>query len=135
MELAEINKVPSLRILADKYVAESNYTNLQRDDQEKVLKGKIVEWEAPIYEVSRIKSSNVYFQILIRADKRHDKKYNPKKPRYPGMEIEIFARTKKETQQIENLKTGSLISFKGRITGVTSVWRRIEIEDAILTTK
>jgi len=50
---------------------------------------------------------------------------------YAGTVAEVTARDPQEVSFIESLKTGSMISYKGKITDVT--FRHIEIDPAVLS--
>jgi len=102
--------------LAALYKYGSDYTDLQRDDKEKELKGKIVEWNLPVYEVS--KSRDTY---RIQTNNKGG---------YVGTFTYINVRSDDEESYIKQLKTGDMVHIKGKITDITG--RNINIKDAIL---
>lgn len=93
----------------------SDNTDLQRENKFKELKGKVVEWTLPVYEVQ--KDGEVY-EVQTEADEA------------VGAFVYITALNTQEKAEIEGLKTGSSISFKGVISDVTL--RSLEIKPAIL---
>jgi len=95
----------------------SKHTDLQRENKEKEIKGKIVQWTLPVFEVSK-REDGVY-QIQSRAGGDA-----------VGTFITIHTRNDAEKAKVEGLKTGDMVSIKGRIGGVSL--RSIEIEDAVL---
>lgn len=93
----------------------SSNTDLQRENKFKEIKGKIVEWTLPVYEIS--KDGNNY---RVQTE-----------PGYAvGTFVFITPRDDQDKAIIEGLKTGSRISFKGVISDVTM--RHLEIKPAIL---
>lgn len=95
----------------------SSYTDVQRDNTKKEIIGKVVTWTLPVYEVKKVKDNTYRVQTVSLG--------------YAGTVAEVTARDPQEASFIESLKTGSMISYKGKITDVT--FRHIEIEPAILS--
>lgn len=93
----------------------SDNTDLQRENKFKELKGKVVEWTLPVYEVQ--KDGGVY-EVQTEADEA------------VGAFVYITALNTQDKAEIEGIKTGSSISFKGVISDVTL--RSLEIKPAIL---
>lgn len=93
----------------------SENTDLQRKNKFKEIKGKIVEWTLPVYEVRQAGSG---YAIQTEADQT------------VGAFVYVTARNDQDKAIIEGLKTGSRISFKGVIKDVTM--RHLEIKPAIL---
>lgn len=94
-----------------------HYTDLQRENKEKEIKGKVVQWNLPVYEVSK-----------------HEDKYRVQTASEGviGTFVTITPRSAADRQLIEALHTGDVLSFKGIISGVSM--RNLEIEPAILGT-
>lgn len=101
--------------LASMFNLMSDNTDLQRENKFKQIKGKVVEWTLPVYEVQ--KNGDVY-EVQTVADET------------VGAFIYITARNAQDKTIIEALKTGSQISFKGIIRDVSM--RSLEIKPAIL---
>lgn len=101
--------------LANMFNLGSDNTDLQRENKLKEITGKIVQWQLPVYEIS--KSDDEYKVQTSGGD-------------VVGTFIYITTRNDQDKQIIEALKTGDTISFKGRIYD-TSV-RYLEIKPAIL---
>ena len=104
--------------LADIFNLPSDSTDLQREETLKDVSGKIVEWELPVYEIS--KESSELYKIIISQGKN------------VGCIVYISAKTEEDRVHLLSLKTGSLVSFKGQISGDTFM-RSIIIKPAILT--
>ena len=103
--------------LADIFGLMSNYTDLQRENKEKEIKGSIVEWRLPVFEVK--KTDNGY---KIQTSSRGN---------IIGTFVEVIPTSPEEVSYIENLKTNDVIQVKGVISGV--FMRNIEISPAILS--
>jgi hypothetical protein len=94
----------------------SKHTDLQRDNKEKELVGKIVQWTLPVYEVNkdgdgyRIQTSGSGSVV--------------------GAFVTVYPRNESQRASIEGLKTNNMITIKGKITG--TMMRSIEIEPAVL---
>ena len=97
----------------------SDFTDLQREDKEKEIKGQIVEWTLPVFEVERKDESERKYRIQTSSGRNS-----------VGAFVNVYARSDDEAKQIESLKTGDMFSFKGRITG--TFMRSIQIDDAII---
>ena len=100
------------------YKYNSDYTNLQRDNAEEKIKGKIIKWRLPIYEISKAGKHkyNIQFDSVSKR---------------AAVSAILYTRNKKEDDYIASLKTGMMISFKGEISGVDFL-RSIEVNPAIL---
>jgi len=94
----------------------SKNTDLQREQKEKELTGKIVQWRVEVYEVDK---SEDYYRIQGSTTTN-----------MPGTFVSLYPRNDSQRQKIESLKTGDLITIKGIITGTTM--RNIDIDKATL---
>ncbi|PKO02895.1 MAG: hypothetical protein CVU43_05605 [Chloroflexi bacterium HGW-Chloroflexi-5] len=94
----------------------SEHTDIQRENKKKEIMGKIIAWKLPVYEVKKVKD-NIYRIDTIGVY-------------YVGTIAKVTARNAQESAFIEGLKTGSLITYKGKITDITL--REIKVEPAIL---
>lgn len=101
----------------------SKNTDLQRENKLKEITGQIVEWRLPVYEVA--KKGNVY-----RIQTGASVSIGQGRPGAVGTFVDITPRTEADRAVIEALKTGDVISFKGRIAG--SSFRSLEIKPAVL---
>ncbi|RBQ28571.1 OB-fold protein [Aliarcobacter vitoriensis] len=124
IKTSNIDKISPTGTLYDIYTLMSDYTDLQRVNTEKELKGKIVQWTLPVFEVSKL-SENKY-KIQTDSGTFFGTKY-------VGTFTTIYTQSKDEVIFIENIKTGNLITVKGEITG--TFMRNIQIEPAILILK
>ena len=95
----------------------SKHTDIQRENKEKEITGKIVQWSLPVYEVN--KPNDKYYRIQTSGSN------------HVGTFVKIYPRNNEEKQYIEELQTGNIISFKGKIIGTTTM-RNIDIAPAIL---
>ncbi|ANH73635.1 hypothetical protein ACS15_2221 [Ralstonia insidiosa] len=102
--------------LAAVFALGSRSTDLQREKQEAEIKGKVVAWRLPVYEVSKRGDG---YRIQTSSGRG-----------VIGTFLTLTARTTAERQFIEGLHTGDSISFKGKIKGISM--RSIDIEPAIL---
>lgn len=102
--------------LAAMFNLASDNTDLQRENKIKEIRKKIVEWTLPVYEV-RPDGSGYAVQTLPDDES-------------VGVIVYVTARNEQEKAVIEGLKTGSSISFKGMIDGVSM--RSLKIKPAIL---
>jgi hypothetical protein len=123
--LAELEKevVSDLRPqgeLASMFAFGSNNTDLQRDNKLKEIIGKVVQWQLPVYDVKQ--SGNGY---VIQTQTN----LGILEPNIVGTFIYITPRNNQDKKIIEELKTGDIVSFKGRITD--STMRNLDIKPAI----
>ena len=95
----------------------SDHTDLQRDNKEKEIKGKLVDWTLPVFEVHNIKENTYKIQTPTRSS-------------IVGAFVIITTRSPEEVSYVEGLKTGDMIRIKGVITG--TFMRNIEIEPAVI---
>lgn len=93
----------------------SRYTDVQRQNTEIEIKGKVVGWGLPVYEVSK------------RGDKY---RIQTSGAGTIGTFVTITPRNASDRQFIESLHTGDFVAFKGTIRDVSM--RNLEIEPAIL---
>jgi len=116
IESAQAYRVDPYGELAAMFSIGSNHTNVQRENTLKELKGKIVAWQLPVYEVSRQGDG---YRVQTSAG------------RTVGTFINIKTRNDQEKSYLESIKTGDTISFKGVIADV-DLTRHLIIRPAIL---
>lgn len=109
--------------LSELFMLGSKNTDLQRENKLKEIKGQVVQWQLPVYEVAR--SGDVY-----KVQTKAGAKVGTFGQNLVGAFIYITPRSDAERQTIEALKTGDLILFKGRIAGTSM--RSLEMKPAIL---
>lgn len=107
----------ALSSLSEIFGIMSKYTNLQRDEAEKEIKGAIVQWTLPVYEVRRI-------------NEKHYKIQTSSKRGLVGTFIHIRNPNPEDMESLLRLKTGDSLTVKGKITGVSL--RNIEIDPAMI---
>lgn len=101
-----------------------DYTDLQRENKMMEIKGTIVKWSLPVYEVRQNDNEYIVTTSVAIGNWLFVKSV-------VGTEIHLLPRDNSEREYIERLKTGDKISFKGRIKGL-SLPRAIEIDPAII---
>jgi hypothetical protein len=107
--------------LAQIFTFGSEFTDLQRENKAKEIIGQVVLWTLPVYEVSRAgERYKVQTSSGLGATGR----------RVVTTFVYVTARDDADRRSIEALKTGDLITFKGRIAGI--FFRSIEITPAVL---
>ncbi len=107
--------------LASMFAFGSNNTDLQRENKLKEIIGKVVQWQLPVYDVKQ--SGNGY---VIQTQTN----LGILEPNIVGTFIYITPRNNQDKQIVEGLKTGDIISFKGRISD--STMRNLDMKPAIL---
>lgn len=117
IEKAQPSDLSAHRELVQIFGFISKRTDIQRENKEKEIKGKIVEWELPVYEVKKT-SENVY-RVQTSAS-----------PARVGTFVNLHARNDDEARKIEALTTGDYVKFKGQIEGVSL--RNIDIGYGVL---
>lgn len=131
-KLAVLNKIANANAenidpageLANAFKLNSDFTDLQRDNIEKEIKGKIVQWSLPVYEVRKVGET-------YRIQTSGEQAIFSGKP-IVGTFVTIHPKNDNEKTIIENLKTKDTITFKGVIAGTTM--RNIDIDPAIIIT-
>jgi hypothetical protein len=101
--------------LRDKFTFGSEFTDVQRENTEKEITGKIVEWTLTVYEVRR--SGDNYEVSTIESGK-------------VGTDVTLHPQSDSERQRIEALKEKDVITVRGYIKG--TFMRDIAIDPAIL---
>lgn len=119
LDTAKIDNISSKGILHDTFEIGSNYTDVQRQNLEEQITGKVVEWTLPVYEISKI-SDNTY---KIQTDGSNGD---------VGTFIVLSPKNSQEIKLLMSLKTGDQVSVKGYIKGISI--RNIELSPAQLIT-
>ena len=102
--------------LAELFSFGSKNTDIQRENALKELKGQVIAWRLPVYEVKR-RGDNYSVQTSSTRD-------------YVGAFVTITPRSDDERRFIEGLTTGQMIAFRGVIKDTTM--RSFNIAPAIL---
>ena len=113
---AEALSISPAGAMAEMFSLMSENTDIQRDNVEKELNGKIIQWRLTVYEVD--KNSDGTYRVQTSDINK------------VGTFIQLHAQNGQEIAVIEGLKTGSTIVVKGKISGI--FMRHIEIDPAIL---
>lgn len=116
LESASVSDLQPGGELAKKFGMMSDFTDIQRENAENEITGKIVEWTLTVYEVS--KSDDAY-RIQTSGDDNE-----------VGTFVTLYPRNDEERQRIEGLMTDNRITIRGYIDG--TMMRNIEIDPAIL---
>ena len=130
-QLKALENAPSSELsptgeLAAMFNLMSKHTDLQRDNKEKEIKGKVVEWTLALYEVHKLGDD---YKIQTKTNLNGVSQFT-------GVREEVAAfvvttpRNKNDQAFIEALKGGDRFRFKGYIDGITM--RLLQIQPAIL---
>ena len=120
---AQISALEPSSELAELFNLGSQNTDLQRENKLNQIKGQVVQWRLPVYEVQRNGDGyKVQTQATVNLGELQQK--------LVGTFIYITPRNDADRKLIEALKTGDFIAFKGVIADVTM--RNFEIKPAIL---
>jgi len=121
---ATVSNLKSTGELAAMFNLGSDYTDLQRDAKLKEIKGQVVQWTLPVYEISESGSG-----YMIQTG---DDSFEGGGP--VGCVVELTPRDDADRKVIMGLKTNDSFTFRGVLTGDTTM-RSLEIEPAILWKK
>lgn len=117
--------------LAELFTFGSNGTDLQRQEELKKIKGKIVQWTLRVYDVSHVSGDKYRIQSESQSSvSKADGQYQVKNEEVSAM-IHITALSEQEKSILLGLKTGSEVCIKGKLTGDTFL-RSLEIKPAVL---
>jgi hypothetical protein len=127
LALLEAEPISDLKAgkLAEIFQLGGNATDVQRENVEAAIKGKVVDWQLRVFEVKR-KGENYH---IITESTIADLLTGPATA---STRITLTPRNLEERTTIEALKTGDSLRIKGRIKGVTL--RSLNIEPAVLWT-
>lgn len=119
-QLADIEKASPANLtpsgeIAAMFSMMSKNTDIQRENKEKEIIGKIVQWTLPVYEVRVTNEEKGIYKIQTSGSGNT-----------VGTFLEVHARDAGERSKIEALVTGSRVTVKGKITGTSM--RNIQIE-------
>lgn len=112
--------------LADLFALGGTGTDLQRESKFKEIKGSIVEWRLPVYNVKKHKNG-------YRIQTSSNIKFGPYGKNVLGTFVYITPLNHEDREVIESLKTGDHVKFKEQIKDVSM--RNFEINPAILSHK
>jgi len=126
LELAQPSDLAPTGELAEILSYGSDFTQLQRDLKFKAIRGKVIEWRLPVYEV---KQSDDGYLIQTGRSFRDDPLGNS----LVGTFLHVTPRSDDDRQLVERLKTGDVIKVKGVIDDVTI--RNLDIKPALLVTE
>lgn len=98
-------------------------TDIQRQNTEKEIIGKIVKWTLPVYEVKRLDETKYKIQTSGFMNGTS----------IVSTFVTVYPQNQEDKSYIEALKTNDRITIKGKITG--TFMRHITIEPAILIMK
>ena len=101
--------------LSETFSIMSKSTDIQRDNAEEEIKGKILRVNVKVYEVNIKDKEKLIYRIQGSSTNNT-----------PGTFVNIYARNAAEAKKIESLKTDNVISVKGKVTGV--FMRNIDID-------
>ena len=105
--------------LATIYRFGGDTTTIQRDEKEKQIKGMIVDWELPVYNVRVGNEEKKSYRVQTNGSDET-----------VGTFITVYARSPAEESFLKSLKTGDYIHIKGKVNGVSM--RNIDVDPAVL---
>jgi uncharacterized membrane protein len=125
--IAELEKEPISDLqpqgdLASTFAIMGTSTDLQRENKLNEIKGKVVQWSLPVFEI-KASGKGYHVQTYGMTNGLYG---TPVVPAF----LEIMPRNDEERKIIEQLKTGNFISFKGKI--IDSTVRHLNINPAVL---
>ena len=106
--------------LASMFSIMSDFTDIQREQKEKEITGLIIDWSLPVFDVSKKGDDPKMYRVQTSSE-----------PDAVGSFIDLYPRDDNEATQIESLKTGDMVHFKGKIDGIAA-FRNIDIAHARL---
>lgn len=104
LETAQPSDISPHGELANIFNLMSEHTDIQRDNKLEEIKGRVVEWELRVYEIS--KNGDIY-RITCAGTERT-----------VGVMAEVKSTDYAQQKYIEGLRTGDLVKIKGRVTGL-----------------
>ena len=107
--------------LYEMFKMNSDNTDLQRDEKEDEIDGKVVQWTLPVYEVKKM--TDTRFKIQTNAGGGDDRGY-------VGTFCTISTDDADVISKIKALKTGDKVTVKGEIDGVS--FRNINLNPCLL---
>lgn len=110
--------------LATLFNLNSDGTDLQRENKLKELKNKVVIWSLPVYD---IKKKGDHYKIQTKTSINLDGHSQGPVAAW----VELFSQNSDEVAIINSISTSNLLTFKGKLTGTTSM-RAFEVSPAIL---
>lgn len=113
--------------LGEIFTFNSDSTDIQRANALKDIKGKVIVWTLPVYEVSQGKDAN---NFNIQTSELGLEIFG-ESARWVGTLINLTSESDDEIKYISGLKTGNEITIKGVLTG-DSTLRSLKISPAIL---
>lgn len=122
LQTAPISKLIPTGDLAKIFEFGGATTDLQRDNKMKAIKGSVVLWQLPVYEVKRDGEN-------YRVQTQNPNAFGNDEAMVPTI-ITLTSLSSDDTKTIESLKTGDIISFKGVINDVSL--RHLLIKPAFL---
>lgn len=122
LQSAPVSTLKPTGELAEVFGFGTDFTDIQRENKLKEIKGSVVAWQLPVYEVKR--DGEHY-----RVQTQNPKTFGQNEAVVPTI-ISITPLSAEDKSLIEAMKTGDIISIKGRIADVKL--RHIIINPAFL---
>jgi len=92
--------------LAEIFLPMSKHTDIQRENKEKEITGKVVQWELKVYEVDKLSEDKYKIQTQTDSETL-------------GTFVYVQVRNAQEKSFLESLKTDDFVTVKGKIDGVS----------------
>lgn len=119
---APVSDISPYGELAEMFLPMSKHTDIQRENKEKEITGKVVQWKLKVYEVKKLSEDK--YKIQTQADSET-----------LGTVVYVQVRNAQEKSFLESLKTDDFVTVRGKIDGVVPFIRHISIDPAILVVK
>lgn len=113
--------------LAEMFNYGSDYTDLQREIKLKEIRGKVIAWRLPVYEINRYEND---YKIQTSSHFKSENIFLQGKE-IVNTFVYVTPRNDEDRRLIENLKTGDVVAIKG-IVGDDTTMRSLNIKPAIL---
>lgn len=125
LQSAPVSTLTPTGELAEIFAFGTDYTDIQRENKLKEIKGNVVAWQLPVFEVKRDGQN-------YRVQTQNPKTFGKDETVVPTI-ITLMPQSDGDKTHIESLKTGDIISIKGIIYGVKM--RHLLINPAYLYTQ
>ena len=102
--------------LKDLFTMGSDNTDLQREEKEKEIKGEVVQWTLPVYEVNKLEEGKFKIQTSGIG--------------HVATFCYIVADGDDDIAKLSALKTGDMVTVKGKIDGIS--FRSIKLDPCFL---
>ena len=114
----DISRLSPRGELAAMFNLMSDHTDVQRKETLKRIKGQMVQWRLPLWEIQQSDS-----KYVITIPSENDR---------VGCEVHIYPQNEQDKEYLLSIKTNDRISFRGFLSGSTNMARCLLVSPAIL---